>query len=71
MTVLTSDMLDRIETIRAANVTAIKASTLADDVAIDLRQAINTAIDTTVSAILKANGNTVANSTLTPPQLQF
>jgi hypothetical protein len=62
MLTLTSEMLDRIEVIRQAATTAIKSSTLPDELQIDLRQSLNQAIDTTVAAVLKANGT----STSTP-----
>jgi hypothetical protein len=52
MITLTPDYLDRIEVVRGATITAIKASTLPDEITIAMRQAINKAIDDTVQTIL-------------------
>jgi hypothetical protein len=62
MLTLTSEMFDRIDAIRQATTTAIKSSTLPDELQIDLRQALNQSIDTTVAAVLKAAGTSTSTS---------
>lgn len=72
MLILTSEMFDRIDAIRVDATKSIQLSTLPDELQIDLRQAINQAIDTTVAAVLKTNGTststTISNTNST---LQF
>jgi hypothetical protein len=71
MIVLTTEMLDRVESIRNAVITATRASGLPDELQIDIRQGINQSIDATVQAVLKAAGGTNPPVNLTPPALQF
>lgn len=60
-------MFDRIEAIRGAAVTAIKGSTLPDQLAIELRQSINQAIDKVVSqAISTPSTGTTPNPPANP-----
>jgi L-asparaginase/Glu-tRNA(Gln) amidotransferase subunit D len=71
MLTITPEMLDRIEAIRQATTTAIKSSTLPDELTIDLRQAINESIDTTVAAVLKAAGTSTSSAGIITPTVQF
>jgi hypothetical protein len=70
MLTLTSEMFDRVEAIRQATTTAIKSSTLPEELQIDLRQALNQSIDTTVASVLKAAGTSTSSGT-TNTNLQF
>jgi hypothetical protein len=64
MIVITTDTLDRIESIRDAIIAGIRTSELQQDLEIELRQSINQSIDTVVSNVLKANStnNSVMNN---------
>ena len=71
MIVLTTEMLDRVESVRSAAISAIRASALPEELQIDLRQGINQSIDTTVQTLLKAASGNAASVNLTPPGVQF
>jgi ABC-type oligopeptide transport system substrate-binding subunit len=71
MLTITPEMLDRIEAIRQAMTAAIKSSTLPDEWTIELRQAINQAIDTNVAAALKAAGTSTSSNSIITPTIQF
>jgi hypothetical protein len=57
MIILTTEMLDRVESIRSAVTTATRASALPEELQLEIRQGINQSIDTTVQITLKAAGN--------------
>jgi hypothetical protein len=71
MLTITPEMLDRIEAIRQAMTTAIKSSTLPDELTIDLRQSLNQSIDTTVAAALKSAGTSTSSAGIITPIVQF
>ena len=71
MTIFTPEMFDRIDIVRAAASTAVKESTLPDELQIDMRQSLNQAIDGTVAAFLKANAQPAPNAFVAPSNVQF
>jgi hypothetical protein len=71
MLTITPEILDRIESIRQATTTAIKSSTLPDELTVDLRQSLNQSIDATVAAILKAAGTSSSTADMITPTIQF
>jgi hypothetical protein len=71
MLTITSEMLDRIEAVRQSMTGSVKLSTLPDELQIDLRQALNQAIDTTVATVLKASGNSNGGSPIITPNIQY
>jgi hypothetical protein len=71
MLTITSEMLDRIEAVRQSMTGSVKLSTLPDELQIDLRQALNQAIDTTVAAVLKSSGSSNIQSPIITPNIQY
>jgi hypothetical protein len=71
MIILTTEMLDRVETIRGAAISSIRASALPEELQIDIRQGINQSIDATVQSLLKAASGQPPVTNLTSPGVQF
>lgn len=71
MLILTSEILDRIETIRDNVTAAITNSELSTELIIELRQAMNTTIDRTVQIAIDRQASLAATPTTVNPPLQF
>jgi hypothetical protein len=68
MIILTTEMLDRVEFVRGAAISAIRASALPEELQIEMRQGVNQSIENTVQSVLKTASTTPV---LAPPNVVF
>ncbi len=68
MIILTTEMLDRVESVRGAAISAVRASALPEELQIEMRQGINQSIENTVQSVLK---NASTTPVLAPPNVVF